>query len=238
MNDREHVKQLRELETRTGHTFRRFDLLVTAVTHSSYANEHHMTHKDCNERLEFLGDAVLELVSSEYLYNNYQEIPEGDLSRLRASLVCEPTLAFDAQAIELGKYLLLGRGEDAAGGRKRESIVSDALEAVIGAIFLDGGFEEAKAFILKYIMNDVEKKRLFRDSKTRLQEILQAISAEEISYTVIDESGPDHNKSFRVQVAQGGKVLGTGEGRSKKAAEQKAAYDAIVAMHKEDPDAL
>lgn len=143
------------------------------MRHSSYVNEHHMGRLDCNERLEFLGDAVLELVSSEFLYRNYPELPEGELTKLRASLVCEPTLAMDARALDLGEYLLLGKGEEATGGRRRDSIVSDAMEATIGAVFMDGGFEEARNFVRRFVLNDVQNKQMFQDSKTILQEMVQ-----------------------------------------------------------------
>ena len=166
------LARLRELEQKSGYRFRKFEWLELAMRHSSYTNEHHMARLECNERLEFLGDAVLELVSSEFLYKNYPELAEGELTKLRASLVCEPTLAYDARELDLGVYLLLGKGEEATGGRQRDSVISDAMEAVIGAIFMDGGFEEAKKFILRYILDDVEHKQLFHDSKTLLQELI------------------------------------------------------------------
>ena len=174
-----------------------------------------------------MGDAVLELVSSEFLYKNYPELAEGELTKLRASLVCEPTLAYDARELDLGVYLLLGKGEEATGGRQRDSVISDAMEAVIGAIFMDGGFEEAKKFILRYILDDVEHKQLFHDSKTLLQELIHRDSEEEIRYEILEEIGPDHDKSFRAQVCVGDRPLGEGTGRTKKSAEQKAAYHAI-----------
>ena len=152
------MKKLLELEQRIGYKFENFDLLVKAMTHSSYANEHRYEKKENNERLEFLGDAVLELISSDYLFAKYPETPEGVLTKKRASMVCEPTLALCAREIPLGDYLLLGKGEDATGGRKRDSIVSDAMEALIGAIYLDGGFANAKEFIDRFILNDIENK--------------------------------------------------------------------------------
>ncbi len=223
---------MRDLEEKIGYRFKDDRLLKHAMTHSSYANEHGMSKSGSNERLEFLGDAVLELVSSEFLYHNYPNLPEGDLSKLRASLVCEPTLARCTDEIELPKYLLLSRGEDATGGRGRDSIVSDAMEALIGAIFLDGGIEPAKEFILKYVLTDIESKRLFYDSKTTLQEVVQAEGGDKLSYEVVGESGPDHAKQFTVEVSRGGTVLGRGTGRSKKAAEQQAAYEALLSMHR------
>ena len=167
------MSDLKDFQARIGYQFKNINLLRQALTHSSYANEKHMRKLSDNERLEFLGDAVLELVSSEFLYDNYSDVPEGELTKLRASIVCEPTLALCTEAMELGKYVLLGRGEERTGGRKRKSILSDALEAVIGAIYLDGGFANAKEFVLKYILTDIEHKQLFYDSKTILQEIVQ-----------------------------------------------------------------
>lgn len=221
-------EKLSELQQKIGYTFTDVSWLELALRHSSYANEHNLGHEGCNERLEFLGDAVLELVSSEYLYDHYPQLPEGQLTKLRASLVCEPTLAYDARLFGLEHYLLLGKGEAATGGRKRDSVVSDALESVIGAIFKDGGFERAKAFILRFVMDDVEHKQLFHDSKTHLQEMIQAVSEEPIRYEITGESGPDHNKRFTAQVWLGTKLLGQGDGHSKKAAEQQAAYQAIM----------
>lgn len=161
-------------------------------------------------------------------------MPEGDLTKTRASMVCEPTLAYCAEQIDLGSYLLLGKGEDATGGRTRNSVVSDAMEALIGAIYLDGGFTSAKEFILNYVLNDMEHKKLFYDSKTILQEIVQADMEEGISYHLIKEEGPDHNKSFTVEVKIGETVYGTGSGRTKKAAEQEAAYKAILKLKKQN----
>ena len=185
-----------------------------------------------NERLEFLGDAVLEIVSSDFLYANYPDLPEGDLTRLRASIVCEPTLAMCTDMLNLGDYLLLGKGEDQTGGRKRKSILSDALEAIIGAIYLDGGFANAKEFVLKYILTDLEHKKLFYDSKTILQEVVQG-EHETLSYVLVEESGPDHDKSFSVNVCVGDKVIGSGVGHTKKAAEQEAAYRALLVLRGE-----
>ena len=221
------IKKLKELEKRCGHHFENLSWLEMALRHSSYTNEHRMNRLECNERLEFLGDAVLELVSSEFLYQNYPDTPEGGLTKMRASLVCEPTLAYDAKALDLGSYLLLGKGEDASGGRKRDSIVSDALESVIGAIFMDAGFEEAKKFVLRFILDDVENKQLFHDSKTVLQEIVQKKKRDHISYELLSQEGPDHDKIFTVRVLVGDQSVGCGKGHSKKAAEQQAAYDAI-----------
>lgn len=217
-----------------GYEFRDESLLTQALTHSSYANEHHMKKLSDNERLEFLGDAVLEIVSSEFLYLNYEDLNEGQLSRLRASIVCEPTLAFCCKDINLGDYVLLSKGEDMTGGRGRKSILSDAFESVIGAIFLDGGMEPAAAFIHKFVLNDIEHKQLFYDSKTRLQEVVQGNFKEQLKYILISETGPDHAKEFKVQAMVGNKVLGYGVGSTKKAAEQEAAYEGLMKLHKEE----
>jgi ribonuclease-3 len=222
-----------ELEEKIGYHFQDRSLLLLAMSHSSYANERHLGRLKCNERLEFLGDAVLELVTSEYLYENYPQMPEGDATKTRASIVCEQSLAFCARSIGLENYILLGRGEEQSGGRQRPSITSDAFEALIGAIYLDGGFTSAKEFILKYTLNDLEHKKLFFDSKTILQERIQAQHEEALHYQLIREEGPDHQKLFVVQAMLGDQVIGEGEGRTKKAAEQAAAYDALTSKHRQ-----
>ena len=223
---------LKEFQKMIGYEFKKEQLLRQALTHSSYANEKHMKKLSDNERLEFLGDAVLEIVSSEFLYHNYEKLPEGELTKLRASIVCEPTLALCTEELRLGDYLYLGRGEDITGGRKRKSILSDALEAVIGAIYLDGGFANAKEFILKYILTDIENKKLFYDSKTILQEVVQS-NHQQLEYVLIGETGPDHNKSFTVEVHIDEKRMSEGIGHTKKAAEQEAAYKALILLRKE-----
>ncbi len=223
-------KKLREFEKKIGYDFHDFSLLKTAMMHSSYTNERHLEKYRCNERLEFLGDAVLELVSSEFLFRESPKVSEGELTKTRASMVCEPSLAMCARDIGLGDYLLLGKGEEATGGRKRDSITSDAMEALIGAIYLDGGFTSAKEFIHRFVLTDLEDKKLFYDSKTILQEMVQADRNKEISYRLVGEKGPDHNKSFSVEVLIGGEVCGAGQGRTKKAAEQQAAYEAILKL--------
>ena len=223
---------LTELESRIGYSFKDKTLLVKALTHSSYANEKKLGKGGCNERLEFLGDAVLELISSHFLFEKYPKLPEGELTKKRASLVCEPSLAFCARDFELPKYLLLGRGEELTGGRNRDSIVSDATEALLGAIYLDGGFANAKEFVLKFILNDIEHKQLFYDSKTILQEIVQEKGNQPVEYVLIAEEGPDHNKSFTVEARVNGRLMGTGTGHTKKAAEQAAAYQAIREIKK------
>lgn len=221
-------KHLKELEDRIGYHFRDYELLHRAMSHSSYANERHMGRLQCNERLEFLGDAVLELVTSEFLYEQYPQMPEGDATKTRASIVCEQSLAFCAKSISLEKYILLGKGEELSGGRQRPSITSDACEALIGAIYLDGGFTSAKEFILNFILNDLEHKKLFFDSKTILQERIQAQHEDVLHYELVREEGPDHQKLFVVRAMLGEKVIGEGNGRTKKAAEQAAAYNALM----------
>ena len=225
---------LKELQDRIGYHFQDDKLLKKAMVHSSYANEKHLPKYECNERLEFLGDAVLELISSEFLFSLHKTMPEGQLTKTRASMVCEPALAFCARDIELGKYLLLGKGEDATGGRKRESVTSDAMEALIAAIYLDGGFANAKEFIERFILKDLENKKLFYDSKTILQEIVQSNFKEPVSYELLGEKGPDHNKVFEVAVRIGDDRYGVGFGRTKKAAEQEAAYQSILALRKKN----
>lgn len=222
-------EKLQQFEQKIGYHFNSEGLLRQALTHSSYANEKHMKQFSDNERLEFLGDAVLELVSSDFLYSHYEKMTEGELTKFRASIVCEPTLAACAVQLSLGDYIFLGKGEDQTGGRKRKSILSDALEAVIGAIYLDGGFANAKEFVLKYIMTDIEHKQLFYDSKTILQEVVQS-EHEQMSYVLVEESGPDHNKSFTVEVWIGDKPVASGVGHTKKAAEQEAAYQALLQL--------
>ena len=226
-------KKLKELEGKINYTFQNPELLSRAMRHSSYTNEKHMKKSECNERLEFLGDAVLELVSSEFLFFENEEMPEGDLTRTRASMVCEPSLAFCAREIQLGEYLLLGKGEERTGGRMRDSVTSDALEALIGAIYLDGGFASAKEFIHRFILNDIEHKQLFYDSKTILQEIVQASYEEPLEYEILKEEGPDHNKTFEVRALLGTKEIGRGSGRTKKSAEAVAAYRGILKLREE-----
>ena len=219
-----------EFEEKIGYCFKNARLLKQAFTHSSYANEYHMSKHADNERLEFLGDAVLEIATSEFLFHRYPKHPEGELTRLRASIVCEPTLAFCTRDLDLGKYLFLGKGEDQTGGRERKSILSDALEAVIGAIYLDGGFASAKEFIHRFVLNDIEHKQLFYDSKTILQEVIQGNYSEELSYCLLAEEGPDHDKKFIVEARIGETVYGRGCGRTKKSAEQEAAYATLLQL--------
>lgn len=218
------------LEERIGYRFQNIALLKQAITHSSFTNEQKINKMKDYERLEFLGDAVLELVSSEFLFCEYEGKREGELTKMRASMVCEPSLAFCARDLELGEFLLLGKGEENTGGRKRDSITSDAMEAVIGAIYLDGGMEKAKEFIYRFILSDLEEKQLFYDSKTNLQEVIQGKLKKEFHYELMDETGPEHDKVFFVEVVMEGEIIGKGQGRTKKAAEQEAAYEALLLL--------
>ena len=225
-------KKTEELEEIIGYHFKNKHYLTQALTHSSYANEKKLGKLGCNERLEFLGDAVLELISSDVLYARFPQIPEGELTKKRASLLCEPSLAYCAREFGLPQFLLLGKGEDMTGGRNRDSIVSDATEALLGAIYLDGGFASAKEFVLNFILNDIEHKQLFYDSKTILQEIVQGHTDETLTYVLLKEEGPDHNKSFEVSAMLDGQEIGRGIGRTKKSAEQRAAYRGILTIRK------
>ena len=217
-----------ELEDKIGYTFQNKDLLRQAVTHSSYANEQKINKTGDYERLEFLGDAVLELVSSEFIYRENPQMPEGQLTKRRSSMVCEPALAFCARELVLEEYILLGKGEEATGGRNRDSIISDVMEAIIGAIYLDGGLEPASAYIHHFILSDLEHKQLFFDAKTLLQEKVQQENKGSLQYRLIHEEGPEHDKTFVVEAWVGDHKAGSGTGRSKKAAEQQAAYEALL----------
>ena len=226
------MEQLKEFQKKIGYQFQQEGLLRQALTHSSYANEHRMKKLSDNERLEFLGDAVLEIVTSDFLYHEHTDVPEGELTRVRASIVCEPTLAICARAIGIDNFIMLGKGEELTGGRKRDSIVSDACEAVIGAIYLDGGFANAKEFVKSFILNDLESKQLFYDSKTILQEVVQA-AHKEVVYEIIGESGPEHDKDFIASAKVDGMFHVTAKGHTKKHAEQHAAYEALVELKKQ-----
>lgn len=225
-------EMLGELEEKIGYHFEDKKLLRQAVTHSSYANEMKINKYDDYERLEFLGDAVLELVTSDFLFRKRKENSEGRLTKLRASIVCEPALAFCAREISLEQYILLGKGEEATGGRGRDSIASDVMESVIGAIYLDGGLEKASAFIHSFVLSDLEHKQLFYDAKTTLQEIIQQENNGALRYKLVKEEGPQHDKIFDVEAYVGEKLVGAGSGHSKKAAEQQAAYQALLARKK------
>ena len=222
------TKALQELQEKIGYQFHEEVLLKQALTHSSFANEQKINKLKNYERLEFLGDAVLELISSEFLYNENVDMPEGQLTRLRASMVCEPALAYCARDIRLNSYILLGKGEEATGGRTRDSIISDVMEAVIGAIFLDGGIENAKKFIYRFILSDLADKILFLDSKTLLQEEIQKKNTAQLRYVLVGETGPDHDKQFHVEAYLDNQLIGCGVGRTKKSAEQQAAYEALL----------
>jgi len=226
---------LENLERFLEYHFSDIQLLEVALTHSSFSNESKRLGKH-NERLEFLGDSVLNIIISDYLYRSYPNLPEGKLTKVRAGVVSESSLAEAAKAIRLGDYLKLGKGEEISGGRQRISILADAFEALIGAMYLDGGMEIARGFIMKCLSAHIQKAisgKSYRDYKTELQELLQKDSSIEINYTVTDEEGPDHDKTFRVEVKAGGKVLGRGSGKSKKEAEQDAAENALVFLQSE-----
>lgn len=220
-------EELKELEKKIGYEFSNRKLLGQAVTHSSFSNEQKINKYKNYERLEFLGDAVLELLSSRFFFETYPDMSEGEMTRLRSSMVCEPALAFCARDLDLGKYILLGKGEEATGGRKRDSIISDVMEAVIGAIYLDGGLLEADKFVRKFILSDLENKQLFYDSKTLLQEQVQK-EGRTLTYELVSESGPDHEKVFVVEAVIDGKTVGRGQGRNKKTAQQQAAYQVLI----------
>ncbi len=230
----EQMEKLDSLEKKIRYQFRNHELLVQALTHSSYANERRIRKQPDNERLEYLGDAVLELVSSETIYFEHKDMPEGEMSKLRASIVCEQSLAYCARAIQLGNYLFLGKGEQATGGADRDSILSDAMEALIGAVYLDGGFTSAKELIQQFVLNDLETKKLFYDSKTILQEMIQGKGKGGFMYKLISESGPDHNKTFVVQAVIDDTLVTEGTGKTKKAAEQEAAYRAIIELRRRE----
>jgi len=223
-------KETIQLEEKIKYQFLDKELIKQAVTHSSFSNEQKILKLKNYERLEFLGDAVLELITSEYLFQEHPLVSEGELTKMRSSCVCEPSLAFCAREIALGDYILLGKGEEATGGRERDSILADVCESIIGAIYLDGGFEKAKDFVFRFVLSDLENKKLFYDSKTILQEMIQRDNKEVLHYELVGEEGPDHDKIFSVEARLGDAVIGSGAGRTKKAAEQKAAYQAIVTI--------
>lgn len=226
------MKGLSEFQAVIGYKFKDVRYLETALTHSSFANEKHWPYKKNNERLEFLGDAVLELVSSDFIFHEHGSDMEGDMTKLRASLVCERSLADSARQIGIGAVIRLGKGEFSTGGNERDSILSDAFEAVIGAIYLDGGIESAMSFIRRFVLSDIEHKKLFYDSKTALQEVIQERGENTIMYELVSETGPDHAKVFEVNCRLADEIIGTGKGKSKKAAEQNAAYEALLRLKK------
>ena len=224
---------MKTLEEKIGYAFRDRTLLENALTHSSYANEHRDKGMPSNERLEFLGDSILGLVVADHLYRNRPDLPEGDLTRIRAALVCEGSLVEVAKSLDLGSYLKLGRGEESGGGRKRPSIQADAVEAMLAAVYLDGGIGQARKLIHNLILNqEREKIANGRDFKTALQELVQRESGQVLSYRLVGESGPDHAKCFSMEVLLNGQPIGAGEGRSKKEAEQAAAKAAVGKLEK------
>ena len=223
---------MKGFETRLGYTYKDKSLLSLALTHSSYANENKNSH-GYNERLEFLGDSVLSIIVSKYLFTHFPKMPEGELSKTRAALVCEKSLAAFAREIELGSVLLLGKGEAQNGGNDRDSILADAFEALIASMYLDGGIEVSEKFVLRFIARQMEEKKVFTafvDYKTELQEIIQQNKEEKVEYVVVAESGPAHDKSFTVEVHLNSNVIGRGVGKSKKIAEQMAAKEALELM--------
>lgn len=223
---------MEELERKIGYQFKNKALMREAITHSSYAKERKSQHIKYNERLEFLGDAVLSIVVSDYIFKHCPELPEGELTKLRASLVCEKSLFEFAKIIDLGKYLILSKGERNNGGAERPSILSDAFEALIAAIYIDGGYEPASKHILNFVIPTIKnsKTKKNKDYKTTLQEIVQKNPGEKLEYVLVAESGPDHNKHFVVEVHLNSNVIGKGGGRSKKEAEQQAAHEALELM--------
>ena len=226
---------IKDLETAIGYRFHNISLLQNALTHSSYANERWHNSLLCNERLEFLGDSVLGMLVAEYLYRTFPDRPEGELTRMRADMVCEKTLANVANSIGLGEHLLLGHGEEQSKGRTRNSILADAMESVIAACFLDGGMEAAEGIVKRFILTEVPVKKMHNaDYKTALQELVQQKKNQVLAYSLIGESGPDHDKQFVVAVSLNGKPVGQGTGTSKKRAEQMAAQAAIALLFPEN----
>ena len=231
MTEKALTERLAAFEEKIGYTFKNNNLLHEALSHSSYANEC-KKGRNSNERLEFLGDSVLSIVISEHLFNHFKHLPEGDLTKIRASLVCEKALFEFSKQISLGEFILLGKGEENTGGRTRPSIVSDAFEAVIAAVFLDGGMEAAREYVLGFIPKDLDKNsaKKLQDYKTILQEIIQRNPEEKVEYVLRSQSGPDHDRHFVVEVCLNTNVIGHGEGHSKKQAEQQAAKEALKLM--------
>lgn len=225
------TKDLSVLEERLGYKFKNISYLEIGVTHSSFSNET-KNHVPYNERQEFLGDAVLSIIVSDYIFENYTKLPEGELTKLRASLVCEKSLCGFANELELGSFLRLGHGEELMGGRERPSILADAFEAMLAAIYLDGGIEPATKVVLRFVKKALEhvENAAFKDYKTLLQEIVQKNPEERLSYVLVGESGPDHDKRFEVDVMLNSNIIGHGIGKSKKAAEQHAAKEALELM--------
>ncbi len=218
------------LENNIGYSFHNKSLLKQAMSHSSFINEMKRTNYESYERLEFLGDAVLELITSEYLFHNYRDLPEGKLTKLRASIVCEFTLSSVSEVLHLGDFVLLSKGEEITGGRYRDSILCDLFESVLGAIYLDGGMEPARKYVHTFLLTDIQHKTLFYDAKTTLQELVQKDGKGVVTYRIVSEAGPDHNKTFITEVLVDDVPLAQGEGKSKKNAQQMAAYHAILKL--------
>ncbi len=221
---------MENFEKNLKYTFKNKDLLLNALTHSSYANE--VRQGSSNERLEFLGDSVLSIIVSEYIFEEFSHLPEGELTKLRASLVCEKSLCGFSRQLDLGKYLRLGKGEEKGGGRERDSILADAFEAVLAAMYLDGGMDVAREHVMRFITTELKhtEDEVFKDYKTALQEIIQRNPEESVTYILTGESGPDHDKMFEVEVHLNSNVIGKGTGKSKKNAEQAAAKQALELM--------
>ena len=233
----ERRKKLQEFENIIGVSFNNIELLDNALTHTSYANQHNLTYNHHNERLEFLGDAVLSIVVSEYLYKKYKNKPEGKLTKIRAGVVCETSLAEIARKLSVNQYLRIGRGEELSGGREKDSLIADSCEAIIAAIYLDQGIEAARDFVIKNLSNKIEitgKGKSYNDYKTRLQELVQKTSLAVIEYRIVGESGPDHDKRFESEVYLNEKSHGRGNGKSKKEAEQNAAKTALNSLGVDD----
>lgn len=221
---------IKQIETRLNYVFKDKNYLIRALTHSSYANENKKDRMKNNERLEFLGDSVLGLVISEYLYSNHINLEEGQLTKIRAKIVCESSLGEASRALDIGEFMYFGRGEELTGGRVRTSILSDAFEAVIAAMYLDGGIEVVRGFVLnhmKEIIDNASQGRLFTDFKTQLQEVIQVKKGNRIRYEIFKEEGPDHSKLFYTNVKLNDDVIGIGSGRSKKESEQEAAKEGL-----------
>jgi ribonuclease-3 len=225
MNNQDYDK----LEKNIGYSFKDRSIIITSLTHTSFANEMKINKRECYERNEYLGDAILEFIVSEYLFKNYSGYTEGKLTKLRASLVCEFTLSQVSRSLGFGDYVYLSRGEEQTGGRNRDSILCDLFESVLGAIYLDGGLEPAKSFVYNHLLQDIETKSLFYDAKSTLQEILQK-EGKSLTYKLVDTTGPDHNRIFVVEALIDGKPVAKSRGSSKKNAEQTAAYNALMKL--------
>ena len=226
-------ENISELEEKIGYVFKDKSLIKQALTHSSFVNEQKINKTECYERIEFLGDAVLELVSSDFFYRENPNTSEGDLTKMRAAAVCEQALDIAAKDLNLGEYMVFGRGEKQNGGSVRASIIADCVEAVIGAIYLDSSIKEATDFIMKFVLNDLDNKRLFYDAKSILQEKAQENKNVSLIYELVGEEGPEHDKNFTYKVLLDSKEIGIGTGKNKKSAQQNAAYDALLKIQEQ-----